>query len=225
MDTETIGKFIKNLRIKEGLTQEAFANMFGVTYQAVSKWENGKNIPDIAILKAISKKFNVPIDEILEGVNRKKRNNLILIIGLIIVVIGLLVGGYFIIKNKNFEFKKINTTCSDFKISGSAAYNSDHTSIYISNIDYCGKEDKTVYSQINCTLIEKYNGKSNIISVSDVLNNATLDEIKEKVTLNVDNYSASCKMFKSSELFLEIKAMDGNKIVTYNVPLILEDNC
>ena len=35
------------------MTQKDFALKFGVTYQAVSKWENGKNIPDISLLKVI----------------------------------------------------------------------------------------------------------------------------------------------------------------------------
>ena len=51
MDQEKIGKFIKEIRKKENLSQQKFAEKYGVTYQAVSKWENGKNIPDLSILK------------------------------------------------------------------------------------------------------------------------------------------------------------------------------
>ena len=53
MDPVRIGNLIKELRIKSNLTQNEFANKYGVTYQAVSKWENGKNIPDISVLKLI----------------------------------------------------------------------------------------------------------------------------------------------------------------------------
>ncbi len=62
MDQEKIGKFIKQIRQDHHLTQKDLAEKLGVTYQAVSKWENGKNIPDIAILQIISKKFNLNID-------------------------------------------------------------------------------------------------------------------------------------------------------------------
>ena len=41
MDSEKVGKFIKELRLKNNLTQQEFASEFGVTYQAVSKWETG----------------------------------------------------------------------------------------------------------------------------------------------------------------------------------------
>ena len=42
MNSEKIGKFIKSIRQKEGISQQKFANKYGVTYQAVSKWETGK---------------------------------------------------------------------------------------------------------------------------------------------------------------------------------------
>ena len=44
-----------------------FAKKYGVTYQAVSKWENGKNIPDISLLKQISEDFNIDIKDLLDG--------------------------------------------------------------------------------------------------------------------------------------------------------------
>ena len=44
MNPERIGQMIKEIRKKNHLTQKQFADKYGVTYQAVSKWENGKNI-------------------------------------------------------------------------------------------------------------------------------------------------------------------------------------
>ena len=67
MDQEKIGKMIKNLRVKSHLTQQEFATKYGVTYQAVSKWENGKNIPDILVLKEISKDYQIPLEDFLEA--------------------------------------------------------------------------------------------------------------------------------------------------------------
>ena len=49
MDQEKIGNFIKEIRKKNNLTQKDLADKYNVTYQAVSKWENGKNMPDIWI--------------------------------------------------------------------------------------------------------------------------------------------------------------------------------
>ena len=51
MNQEKIGKFILKLRMDNNLSQAKFADKIGVTYQAVSKWENGRGIPDIEMLK------------------------------------------------------------------------------------------------------------------------------------------------------------------------------
>ena len=57
-----IGENIRLLRQRKGLTQEQVAQRLGVTYQAVSKWENGTNTPDIALLPQIAALFGVMID-------------------------------------------------------------------------------------------------------------------------------------------------------------------
>ena len=67
MDQNKIGNLIKELRKKDNLTQEKFAEKYGVTYQAVSKWENGKNIPDISLLKQICDDYNIDINDLLDG--------------------------------------------------------------------------------------------------------------------------------------------------------------
>ena len=80
MDQEKIGKFIKNIRTTNHLTQAELASKYGVTYQAVSKWENGKNIPDVMLLRQMSKDFNVDIQDILDGKVMPKKNNLKIVI-------------------------------------------------------------------------------------------------------------------------------------------------
>ena len=72
MSGEKIGKFIKELRIKNSLSQADLANKLSVTKQAISKWENGRGIPDIEMLKELSKIFNVDIDEIIDGEFKEK---------------------------------------------------------------------------------------------------------------------------------------------------------
>ena len=59
-----IGKQIKTLRQKRGITQEAMSQHFGITPQAISKWERGVNTPDISLLPDISAYFGVTIDEL-----------------------------------------------------------------------------------------------------------------------------------------------------------------
>lgn len=86
MNQERIGQLIKNIRLKSGLTQEKFAQKYGVTYQAVSKWENGKSVPDISILKKISEDANIDLKDLLEGIDVKsKKRKYIYFIMLIII--------------------------------------------------------------------------------------------------------------------------------------------
>ncbi len=52
MNQKKIVKFIKDIRKKHNLTQKQFAEKYNVTYQAVSKWENALNMPDMSFDKA-----------------------------------------------------------------------------------------------------------------------------------------------------------------------------
>lgn len=62
-----IGGNIKQLRQRLNLTQEQVAMKLGVSYQAVSKWENNANTPDIALLPKIAELFGVSIDALFTG--------------------------------------------------------------------------------------------------------------------------------------------------------------
>ena len=61
-----IGNQIKALRLRRGVTQEELAQHFGITSQAVSKWECGSSVPDIGMLPGLSAYFGVSIDELFE---------------------------------------------------------------------------------------------------------------------------------------------------------------
>ena len=67
MNPEKVGKFIKDLRTNNNLTQQQLADKYNVTYQAVSKWERGINLPEVSLLRQMSKDFNIPIEDILDG--------------------------------------------------------------------------------------------------------------------------------------------------------------
>ena len=92
---EQIGSIIKDIRKKNNLTQNEFASILGVTFQAVSKWENDKSIPDITILKDISNKFNVDLNYLISGkkvnINKKSffKKNMIIITAIIFIIISI----------------------------------------------------------------------------------------------------------------------------------------
>ena len=61
-----LGEKIKSLRKQKNISQEVFANYLGVSFQAVSKWENGNTMPDVAMIPAIASFFGVSIDELFD---------------------------------------------------------------------------------------------------------------------------------------------------------------
>ena len=65
VDNYKVGNRIALLRREKGLTGEQFAEMIGVSPQAVSKWENGKNLPETALLPKLAETLSVSIDSIL----------------------------------------------------------------------------------------------------------------------------------------------------------------
>jgi len=56
---------LRKFRLKRELTQEQFANILGVSAQAVSRWENGTTYPDITLLPTIASYFEVTLDELM----------------------------------------------------------------------------------------------------------------------------------------------------------------
>ena len=60
-----IGENIRNYRKKNDLTQEALADRLGVTYQSISRWENGTTYPDLELIPAIAEVLAVTVDELL----------------------------------------------------------------------------------------------------------------------------------------------------------------
>ncbi len=67
MDTVKMGKFLKELRKENGLTQEQLGEKIGVTNKTVSRWENGNYIPPVECLAMLSDIYGISINEILSG--------------------------------------------------------------------------------------------------------------------------------------------------------------
>ena len=65
--TENMGKQIRAGRQRSSLTQEKLAETLGVTPQAVSKWERGESLPDIALLPELSAAMGLTMDELFES--------------------------------------------------------------------------------------------------------------------------------------------------------------
>ena len=67
MNQQKTGELLKQLRKEKGLTQERLAEYFHVSSRTVSRWENGRNMPDVDMLIELADFYDVDIRQILEG--------------------------------------------------------------------------------------------------------------------------------------------------------------
>lgn len=76
MNMNKMAKFLKKLREDRGLTQEQLGEIINVSRSLISKWENGNKMPAVECLQALSKFYDITIDEIIFGERKTKANAL-----------------------------------------------------------------------------------------------------------------------------------------------------
>lgn len=67
MSQQDIGRFIAEKRKRKNLTQEQLAERLGVSNKTVSKWENGKCMPDYSVIELLCHELDITIPELLKG--------------------------------------------------------------------------------------------------------------------------------------------------------------
>lgn len=67
MDQLKIGKFIAERRKMNGLTQMQLAEKLNITDRAISKWENGKSLPDSSIMLELCEVLGITVNDLLSG--------------------------------------------------------------------------------------------------------------------------------------------------------------
>ena len=67
MDQIKIGKFIKETRKNQKLTQSDLAEKLNVSDRAISKWENGQCMPDVSIMLDLCNELKINVNELLSG--------------------------------------------------------------------------------------------------------------------------------------------------------------
>jgi transcriptional regulator with XRE-family HTH domain len=75
MNQIKIGKFIKEKRKEQKITQDELAEKLGVTNRAISKWENGNCMPDSSIIHDLCKILNITINDLFNGEIVDKKDN------------------------------------------------------------------------------------------------------------------------------------------------------
>ena len=112
MNQERIGKFIAKCRKDKKMTQSELAEKLGVTDKSIGNWENGRNMPDLALFKPLCDELGITINDLMSGekiskdkyqerfeenivntidYSTKKINKYSNVIGLLLVIFGLFI--------------------------------------------------------------------------------------------------------------------------------------
>lgn len=241
IDNEIVGKFIENLRKEKGMTQQELANTLSVTNQAVSKWEMGKNLPDIATQRLICSTFSITMEELHAGARDIKRRNKskqirkenkIFSIALVCIIpVMVFFVAYFII---NFRALKIY-------YSNSQIINEENSVranliilklprkliIFINNIypyNYEVKEsdllDLRLYSGNNL-LFKSSMIKNDVVEVNTIQD---IDRKNVKIVLKVDSADGSSQVFERKMKLIKYQKKDNNEDSYENNSLKLLSN-
>lgn len=137
MQKEQFGDLLTTLRKKNGISQKEMAERLSVSTSAVSKWEHGKNLPDMTMLGSIAEILQVSCDELLnpektlerltnpemqkgdaeetDGESPKKKHSRIVKIavlaGILVIAAGLLLG--YMVKHREPTFQQIGARYTD----------------------------------------------------------------------------------------------------------------
>ena len=130
MQKEQFGILLTTLKKKNGISQKEMAERLSVSTSAVSKWEHGKNLPDMTMLGSIAKTLQVSCDELLnpektlerlanpepqkEALSKKKHRRIVKIVvllGILVIAAGLLLG--YMVKHRESTFQQIGTRYID----------------------------------------------------------------------------------------------------------------
>ena len=234
MNQEKIGKFIYDLRKKYNLTQAELASRLHVTAQAVSKWENGRGVPDIELLKRLSEEFDVSISELIEGEKEKEKKPKIWILSGVTILVLVIAAILFVILQQNdesFNFSSLVCDNDSFSISGVIAYNDSKRSVYISNISYCDEtmeEPKAI--AVECILYEVVDDEEIKIaqygSLSDINDISYISDYLANIEFNIDDYTCGCNTDTCNNLHIRINALNAdNKVITYEIPISVDYVC
>lgn len=226
IDNEKVGKFIENLRKEKGLTQQDLADILSVSNQAVSKWEGGRNLPDIAIQRAICDTFNITMEELHAGERDiKKRNktkkirkeNKIFSIALMCIVpVMVFFVVYFIINFRALKIYYSNSQITNeensiranlliFKLPRKLI-------IFINNIYPCNYEVK----DSDLLDLKLYSGNKKLLNSSMIKNDVfeldalTFDPNNVKLILNIESVTGEKRKFQREVKLVKYTSNDRN---------------
>lgn len=227
VDLEKVGSFIANLRKEKGMTQEDLAQHLMVSDKAVSKWEGGKNLPDIECQRKICKLFKISMEELHSGErnvkerakNKKihKQNKTFKILLLLLIPIFVFLVSFFVINFRSIKLYYSRDIRYDYNdtvfVDIMVLKNNKKTLISLSDLSLVDYEIKTT----DFTTLNIYSNNNKIYTTNDIRNeilffrkNQKLDLNNIKIEIIITTIDEEVKKY-SSKLYLHEISFYNNK--------------
>jgi len=232
MDNNKIGKLIKELRKKKGLTQQELGDKLGIGFRSVSKWERGITLPDITIINEVSKILGISSDELLSGkVNKEHKDKKLpskfkITFSIAITITIILITSFIYYYNKTYTYA---ITCDDpnYYVEGNAVFNKNTMMLIINDLEF---EDEELYPvkiknyeyQIlaNNETIINY-GRFPYLNSNDKENTVENFINSFKINYNGETNSSRREILKN-KIIIKIKfIIEENRIINKEIPLKL----
>ncbi len=238
MNQEEIGKFIAKKRKEKDLTQQELAEKLGVTYQAISKWENGRGMPDYPLFEPLCKELGITTSELLSGgqkddktvdyikyKDKKDRRILIYVILSALVIIALLITNQILTYRKFYETNYDKTQVTKlygegelFDINNMLVITSPEKTIMVTGRIYSKNPDLVSQEKILSYSIN-YNdklilSKGNPIPTVVEEKNGYNDMFNDEKLKNLDNWSITIFYQQGEESKKEVIELDKEVILS-----------
>lgn len=223
------GEIIEKYRREKGLTQEQFAKKLGVSNTAVSKWEHGYNLPDIALLEPISKILDIDMmllltseNETKEETSPKNKNKkitkfisinafILLFLSVITIICSLLSNHYNQkinkLKSEQLQGYKFNSIDDEFAISGYILFNKDSSLVVLEEVVYQNKNRSTDSKLYDYVSIDICDNKNRIFQIRYSLKGKryeTVNDLLKESLLNINNASKPIKELNNPYIIINI---------------------
>lgn len=172
MDSKKIGSFIADRRKDLGLTQLELANKLNITDRAISKWENGRGLPDISLIKPLCDELKITVNDLLSGEKLQESE----------------------IKAKAEEII-INT------LDYSKKKQKNYIKIITASILIITLPIITLISMFLIDLNRMYNNEQVVFGTWGFKYTAPIDLSSEKIEIAIENYMANCEKPKHNEKY------------------------
>lgn len=242
MNQSKIGKIIETKRKEKKLTQKELADYLGVSNTAISKWENGNNLPDISMLEPLCEILELDLLDLIMTKNtehedsykkfakiRKARLRRTITLSIIFLSILCLTNYYTYNRlmnkrkeelSKNVEVYKITSKDKDIRIDGYAIFNNKENMIILEKIIYQKPDNLNInYTELDEAIYYIYLDKEIMIKRNIDLTKEEINTIRDIIALikcekyiSDINFNENRDKFHKVKLVLELKDKNNKKV-------------